>query len=73
MAGSEMATKVKNRLREILDNRGIKTAWLAEQVGVSYKTLSNILVNKYNTSLYVALKIADVLNVKIDEIFYLEK
>jgi putative transcriptional regulator len=64
---------VKNRLKEIIDERGIKQVWLAEQVGISYKTLSNIIGGRYNTSLDVALKIADVLNVKVDDIFYLEK
>lgn len=64
---------VKNRLKEIIDERGIKQVWLAEQVGISYKTLSNIIGGRYNTSLDVALKIADILNVKVDDIFYLEK
>lgn len=64
---------IKNRLKEILEERGIKQTWLAEQVGISYKTLSNIINGRYNTSLDVALKIADVLNVKVDDIFYLEK
>lgn len=64
---------VKNKLKEIIDERGIKQVWLAEQVGISYKTLSNIIGGRYNTSLEVALKIADILNVKVDDIFYLEK
>lgn len=64
---------IKNRLKEILDERGIKQIWLAEQIGISYKTLSNIINGRYNTSLDIALKIADVLNVKVDDIFYLEK
>lgn len=68
-----MENTVKNRLQEILDERGIKRDWLAEKVGVSYKTLSNLMQNKYNTSLAVALKIADVLKLPVDRIFYLEK
>ncbi|MDD4779016.1 MAG: helix-turn-helix domain-containing protein [Tissierellia bacterium] len=64
---------VKNRLKDILDSRGIKQVWLAEQVDISFKTMSNIINNRYNTSLEVALKIADILGMKIDDIFYLEK
>ena len=64
---------VKNKLKDILDSRGIKQVWLAEQVGISFKTMSNIINNRYNTSLEVALKIADILGVKIDDIFHLEK
>lgn len=68
-----MEYTVKNRLQEILDERGIKRDWLAEKVGISYKTLSNLMQNKYNTSLAVALKIADILKLPVDKIFYLEK
>lgn len=60
---------VKNRLKEILDERGIKQTWLAEQVGLHRGTLNNIIANKYNTSLEVAFKIANTLNMRIDEIF----
>ena len=68
-----MEYTVKNRLQEILDERGIRRDWLADKVGISYKTLSNLIQNKYNTSLAVALKIADVLKLPVDRIFYLEK
>jgi putative transcriptional regulator len=64
---------VKNKLKDILDSRGIKQVWLAEQVGIDKRTLSNMVSNKYNTSLEVALKIADVLNMKVDDIFQLVK
>lgn len=60
---------VKNRLKEILDSRGIKQTWLAEQVGLHRGTLNNIIANKYNTSLEIAFKIAYTLNLKIEDIF----
>jgi DNA-binding XRE family transcriptional regulator len=63
---------VKNRLKEILSDRGIKQVWLAEKVGIDKRTLSNIISNKYNTSLDVALKIAYVLDLTVNEIFELE-
>jgi len=62
---------VKNRLKEILYNRGIKQTWLAEQVNITPTTLGNILHNRYNTSLEVALKLAFVLNLKVEDIFEL--
>ncbi|MBN3451421.1 transcriptional regulator [Clostridium botulinum] len=64
---------VKNNLKEILKDRGIKQVWLAEQVGVNRKTLNNTINNKYNPSLELALKIAEVLNMSIHDIFKLEK
>ncbi|HCL4447279.1 TPA: helix-turn-helix transcriptional regulator [Clostridium botulinum] len=65
--------QVKNNLKEILKDRGIKQVWLAEQVGVNRKTLNNTINNKYNPSLELALKIAEVLNMSIHDIFKLEK
>ncbi|HEY8805725.1 MAG TPA: helix-turn-helix domain-containing protein [Clostridium sp.] len=63
---------VKNRLGEILDERGIKQIWLAEQVGITRQTMSNLVKNRYNTSAEVGLKIAFVLNLSFDDIFYLD-
>jgi len=60
---------VKNKLKEILDERGIKQTWLADKVGLHRGTLNNIISNKYNTSLEIAFKIANILNMKIDDIF----
>lgn len=60
---------VKNRLKKILEERGIKQTWLAEQVGLHRGTINNIIANKYNTSLEIAFKIAHVLNLKIEDIF----
>ena len=62
---------VKNSLKELLDNRGIKQSWLAERCDIHRGTMNNIIMNKYNTSLEVALKIAKVLNMKVDDIFEL--
>jgi len=64
---------VKNSLKEILEKRGLKQKWLAEQVGIDKRTMSNIISNRYNTSLEVALKIAEILEIKIDDIFKLDK
>jgi putative transcriptional regulator len=64
---------VKNRLKEILDKKGIKQIWLAEQINISPKTLNNIIGNKYNTSLEVALKISKILDIDIQEIFELSE
>jgi len=64
---------IKNRLKEILKEKGIKQVWLAEQVGLHRGTLNNIVSNKYNTTAEVGLKIAYVLNMKFEDIFYIEE
>ena len=63
---------VKNRLKEILDSKGIKQVWLADKVGVNKSTISNIINNRYNTSIELGFKLADILNVEINDIFYYE-
>lgn len=60
---------VKNRLKQILDDKGIKQSWLAEQVDITPTTLGNIIHGRFNTSLEVALKLAIILNVKVEDIF----
>lgn len=61
---------VKNRLKEILDERGIKQNWLAEQVGITKQTMSNLIKNRFTTSMDIAFKISKVLNMEITDIFY---
>lgn len=62
---------VKNRLKEILDERGIKQIWLAEKAGIDRSTLSSIVANKHSTSLEAAMKISKVLDLEISDIFQL--
>jgi DNA-binding XRE family transcriptional regulator len=64
---------VKNRLKEIIDNKGIKKSWLAEQIGVTKSTISTLVQNKYSTSIDIAFKLANVLDMDITDIFYEEK
>ena len=64
---------VKNRLKEILDERGIKQNWLAEQVGITKQTMSNLIKNRFTTSMDIAFRIAKVLNMELTDIFYDEE
>jgi DNA-binding XRE family transcriptional regulator len=65
--------QVKNNLKDILDSKGIKYSFVAEQIGMAKGTFSNLLKNKYSTSLEYAFKIAEFLEMRIDEIFYYDK
>lgn len=55
---------VKNRLKEILEERGIKNVWLAEKAGINNSTVGNIIKNRHNPNVEVAIRIAKTLNVK---------
>ena len=61
---------VKNRLKEILTERGIKQSWLVDHLNLTKGTVSNIINNKYPTSLDIAFKIAKLLNMQLIDIFY---
>lgn len=46
---------------------------LAKKVGVTRQTIISIEQGKYIASLPLAIKIASVFNVKVEEIFFLEE
>lgn len=65
--------EVKNRLKEILESRGIKQSWLADRVGMTRGTMSNLVNNRYQISIEFAFVIADVLDMDVKDIWYLDK
>ncbi|RPI90684.1 MAG: transcriptional regulator [Chloroflexi bacterium] len=60
---------MKNHLRELRANKGWSQADLAEQLDVSRQTVNAIETEKYDPSLPLAFKIADLFDLKIEEIF----
>ena len=67
-----MATHTTN-LKNILQSRGLKQSWLAEQIGVSSEIMSRLCNGKTLPSLRLAQKIALFLDVRIDEIWPYEE
>jgi len=60
---------VKNRLKEILTERGIKNVWLAEKAGINNSTVGNIIKNRHNPNGEVAIRIAKAHNLSVEEIW----
>ncbi|HSL46586.1 MAG TPA: helix-turn-helix transcriptional regulator [Anaerolineales bacterium] len=60
---------MKNRLRDLRAERGWSQADLAEKLDVSRQTVNAIETEKYDPSLPLAFKIADLFDMKIEEIF----
>ena len=60
---------MKNILRNLRAERGWSQADLAEKLEVSRQTVNAIETEKYDPSLPLAFKIADVFNMKIENIF----
>ena len=59
---------MKLLIKEIMDARGITSAYLASQIGISKVAVSNIVTGKSYRSLDTAVKIADVLHVSVSEL-----
>ena len=61
--------KISNNLKKLRQNAGMTQQQLADIVGVTRQTIIAIEANKYSPSLEVAFIIAQVLRVKIDDVF----
>jgi len=65
--------RVANRIEELRTLSGLTRQELAEQVGVHYQTIGYIERGEYSPSLVLALRIASVLDAKVEEIFWLDE
>lgn len=63
---------MKNKLKEIRVKNGFTQRKLGEILKISETQIRNYENNRSSPSLITALKIAKILNVKVDEIFQLE-
>jgi len=56
--------KDMNRIKEVLEEKGIKQTWLAEQLGKSYNMVNGYVQNRQQPRLEVLFEIAEILGVK---------
>jgi transcriptional regulator with XRE-family HTH domain len=57
-----------NRIKEVLDEKGIKQTWLAEKLGKSFCMVNSYVCNRRQPSLEVLFEIAKILNVNPREL-----
>ncbi|MBL4861392.1 MAG: helix-turn-helix transcriptional regulator [Crocinitomicaceae bacterium] len=57
-----------NRIKEVLDEKGIKQIWLAEKLGKSYNMVNGYVQNRRQPSLKLLNKMAEILNVDVKEL-----
>lgn len=69
----DMASAIRNRVKELRDERGWTQQQLAEATGVSRQSINSIERERYVPSLELALTFARVFRLPTDEIFSLEK
>jgi transcriptional regulator with XRE-family HTH domain len=54
-----------NRIKEVLEAKGIKQIWLAEKLGKSYNMVNSYAQNRRQPSIEDLYRIADILEVSI--------
>ncbi len=52
-----------NQIKKVLEEKGIKQVWLAEQLGKSYNMVNSYVQNRRQPSIEDLYKIAELLNV----------
>ena len=57
-----------NRIKEILEEKGIKQKWLADQLGKSYNMVNGYVQNRQQPRLEVLYEIAKILNVQVKDL-----
>ncbi len=57
-----------NRIKEVLEEKGIKQIWLSEKLNKSYNMVNAYVQNRRQPSLFDLNRIADILEVDIKEL-----
>ena len=60
--------KPKNRIKEVLEERSFKQAWLAEKLGKSFCIVNSYVCNRRKPSLEVLFEMAKILNVEPERV-----
>ena len=60
--------KPMNRIKEVLEERGIKQTWLAEKLGKSFCIVNAYVCNRRQPSLEVLFQIAEILKVDVKDL-----
>ena len=57
-----------NRIKEVLEEKGIKQTWLAEKLGKSYNMVNAYAQNRRQPSVETLVVIAEILNIDVKEL-----
>lgn len=57
-----------NRIKEVLDEKGIKQTWLAEKLGKSYNMVNGYVQNRQQPRLEILYQIAEILDVDVEKL-----
>ena len=57
-----------NRIKEVLEEKGIKQVWLADKLGKSFNTVNGYAQNRAQPRLEILYEISKLLNVNVKEL-----
>jgi len=57
-----------NRIKDVLEEKGIKQIWLAEKLGKSFNTVNSYVQNRQQPRLEVLDQIAKILEVNLKDL-----
>ena len=63
---------MRNIVKQLRKQAGLRQEDMAKELGVSRQTIIAIENDKYNPTLELAMKMARLLNLHVDEIFFLD-
>lgn len=64
---------MKNNIKHLRTQLGLRQEDLANKLGVTRQTINAIENDKYNPTLELAMKIAKLFNITVEEIFQLDE
>jgi putative transcriptional regulator len=62
-----------NRIKEVLEEKGIKQIWLAEKLGKSYNMVNAYVQNRQQPRLEILMRIAEILDIDVKELIISNK
>ena len=68
-----MPERLANRIKERRTVLGLTQGELAEQVGVTRKTVNTVENGVFTPSATLAIKLADALNLSVEQLFWIER
>lgn len=57
-----------NRIKSVLEEKGIKQTWLAEKLGKSYNMVNSYVQNRQQPRIEILYEIAEILGVSVKEL-----
>ena len=62
-----------NRIKKVLEEKGIKQIWLAEKLGKSYNMVNAYVQNRQQPRLEILMIIAEILDIDVKELIISNK